>query len=116
MLSSVAMVLDMVLTLYMWLIIGRVIISWVNADPYNPIVRFLYNATEPVLYRVRRALPARTGGCRRSLLLCRRSLLLRCGLLRCGLLRCGLLVRLARGLSFVPRLPTRSGDLGSLLP
>jgi YggT family protein len=51
------MVLDMVLTLYMWLIIGRVIISWVNADPYNPIVRFLYNATEPVLYRVRRALP-----------------------------------------------------------
>jgi YggT family protein len=56
-LSSVGMVLEMVLTLYMWLIIGRVIISWVNADPYNPIVRFLYNATEPVLYRVRRALP-----------------------------------------------------------
>jgi YggT family protein len=60
-LSSVAMVLDMVLTLYMWLIIGRVIISWVNADPYNPIVRFLYNATEPVLYRVRRALPVLGG-------------------------------------------------------
>jgi YggT family protein len=57
-LSSVGTVLDMVLTLYMWLIVGRVIISWVNADPYNPIVRFLYNATEPVLYRVRRALPA----------------------------------------------------------
>ena len=57
-LSSVGTVLDMVLTLYMWLIFGRVIISWVNADPYNPIVRFLYNATEPVLYRVRRALPA----------------------------------------------------------
>ena len=56
-LNSVGMVLDMVLSLYMWLIIGRVIISWVNADPYNPIVRFLYNATEPVLYRVRRALP-----------------------------------------------------------
>jgi YggT family protein len=55
------MVLDMVLTLYMWLIIGRVIISWVNADPYNPIVRFLYNATEPVLYRVRRALPVLGG-------------------------------------------------------
>jgi YggT family protein len=56
-LSSVGMILEMVLTLYMWLIIGRVIISWVIADPYNPIVRFLYNATEPVLYRVRRALP-----------------------------------------------------------
>lgn len=52
------MVLDMVLTIYMWMIIGRVIISWVNADPYNPIVRFLYSATEPILYRVRRALPS----------------------------------------------------------
>lgn len=52
------MVLDTVLTIYMWMIIGRVIISWVNADPYNAIVRFLYNATEPVLYRVRRAIPS----------------------------------------------------------
>lgn len=56
-LSAVALVLSLVLNFYMWLVIGRVIISWVNADPYNPIVRFLYNATEPVLYRVRRALP-----------------------------------------------------------
>jgi YggT family protein len=61
-LSSVAMVLSLVLNFYMWLIIGRVIISWVNADPHNPIVRFLYNATEPVLYRVRRAVPALVGG------------------------------------------------------
>lgn len=52
------MVLDSVLTIYMWMIVGRVIISWVNADPYNPIVRFLYNATEPVLYRLRRAIPS----------------------------------------------------------
>lgn len=56
-LGAVALVLSLVLNFYMWLIIGRVIISWVNADPYNPIVRFLYNATEPVMYRVRRALP-----------------------------------------------------------
>ena len=32
-------------------------ISWVNADPYNPIVRAIYSVTEPVLYRIRRALP-----------------------------------------------------------
>jgi YggT family protein len=56
-LGAVALVLRIVLNFYMWLVIGRVIISWVNADPHNPIVRFLYNATEPVLYRVRRVLP-----------------------------------------------------------
>ena len=45
------------LTIYMWLIIARAVISWVNPDPYNPVVRFLYQVTEPVLYRVRRFLP-----------------------------------------------------------
>jgi YggT family protein len=61
-LAAVAVVLDWVLTIYMWIIIGRAIISWVNPDPYNPIVRFLYNSTEPLLYRVRRALPFVAGG------------------------------------------------------
>jgi len=45
------------LTLYMWIVIARALISWVNPDPRNPIVRFLYNATEPLLYRVRRVIP-----------------------------------------------------------
>jgi|SRR6185436_16150131 len=56
-LLALAQVLGWALTIYTWIIIGRAIISWVNPDPYNPIVRFLYNATEPLLYRVRRALP-----------------------------------------------------------
>lgn len=56
-LNAVAWVLSTVLTLYMWVVIGAVIVSWVSADPYNPIVRFLYQATEPVFYRVRRFLP-----------------------------------------------------------
>jgi YggT family protein len=46
----------------MWIVIARAILSWVNPDPYNPIVRFLYSATEPVLYRIRRALPLFAGG------------------------------------------------------
>jgi YggT family protein len=46
----------------MWIIIARAVISWVNPDPYNPIVRFLYNATEPVLYRLRRSIPVHAGG------------------------------------------------------
>lgn len=54
---AVAGVLNLVLTLYLWIVIARAILSWVNPDPRNPIVRFLHNATEPVLYPVRRALP-----------------------------------------------------------
>ena len=49
--------IDIILSLYMWIIIGRAIISWVNADPYNSIVRFLISITEPVLYPIRRRLP-----------------------------------------------------------
>jgi YggT family protein len=56
-LAATAKVLDIVLVLYMWIIIIRALLSWVNPDPYNPIVQFLYNITEPVLYRIRRAIP-----------------------------------------------------------
>ncbi|MFV0437064.1 MAG: YggT family protein [Desulfopila sp.] len=59
---AVAGILDFLLTAYMWIIIGRAIISWVNADPSNPIVRFLYEATEPLLGRIRRVLPLSMGG------------------------------------------------------
>ena len=61
-LQALAAVLGMILNLYMWIIIARAVISWVNPDPYNPIVRFLYNATEPVLYRLRRSFPVYAGG------------------------------------------------------
>lgn len=60
-LFATAEVFRTILTVYMWIIIIRALISWVNPDPYNPIVRFLYQATDPVLYRVRRYLPY-TGG------------------------------------------------------
>ncbi|RII25795.1 MAG: hypothetical protein CXR31_12340 [Geobacter sp.] len=56
-LIAVSKVADILLTIYMYVIIGRAIVSWVNPDPYNPIVRFLYRATEPLLSRVRRAIP-----------------------------------------------------------
>ena len=45
------------LTVYKYILLASVVISWVNADPYNPIVNFIYRATEPVLQRVRRYLP-----------------------------------------------------------
>ena len=61
-LLALAGIIDFLLTAYMWIIIGRAIISWVNADPHNPIVRFLYEATEPLLSRIRRLLPISMGG------------------------------------------------------
>lgn len=56
-LTAVGRVLDIVLTLYMYVIIARALVSWVNPDPYNPIVNFLHKVTEPVLFQVRRRLP-----------------------------------------------------------
>jgi YggT family protein len=61
-LVAIATVLDLALNIYMWLIIARALLSWVNPDPYNPIVRFLYNVTEPVLSYLRRRVPVVFGG------------------------------------------------------
>jgi len=55
-LEGIATILDTVLWLYMWVIIIRALISWVNPDPWNPIVQFLQRATDPVLYQIRKRL------------------------------------------------------------
>ncbi|MFZ2087481.1 MAG: YggT family protein [Desulfobaccales bacterium] len=60
--QAVGTVLYYGLEIYMWLIIARAVLSWVNPDPYNPIVRFLYNVTEPVLSYLRRRFPVVYGG------------------------------------------------------
>ncbi len=54
---GIASVLDWVLWAYMWVIIIRALISWVNPDPYNPIVQFLVRVTEPVLRPLRKLVP-----------------------------------------------------------
>lgn len=61
-LIAVARVLDLVLFIYMIFIIARAVLSWVSPDPYNPIVRFINNVTEPVLYYIRTRLPVVFGG------------------------------------------------------
>jgi len=61
-LMAIAKILDLVLLCFMWIVIARAILSWVNPDPFNPIVRFIHNITEPVLYRIRTILPASFGG------------------------------------------------------
>ncbi|MFP5212858.1 MAG: YggT family protein [Acidobacteriota bacterium] len=59
---ALAVVVNYALEAYMWVVIIRALLSWVNPDPYNPIVRFIYNITEPVLYRIRRTIPVSFGG------------------------------------------------------
>jgi YggT family protein len=59
--QALAYILGMVLQLYMWIIIAHAVLSWVSPDPYNPIVRFINNVTEPVLSQVRRRLPLSFG-------------------------------------------------------
>ncbi len=61
-LYAVVIVLRSILTIYMYIIIIRALISWVNPDPYNFLVRAIYDITEPVLYKVRRLLPIAGGG------------------------------------------------------
>jgi YggT family protein len=53
-LIAVATVLDYVLVFFMFITIARAVLSWVSPDPYNPIVRFIHNVTEPVLYQIRK--------------------------------------------------------------
>ena len=55
--SALAQVLNIILTIYYWLILIRALISWVNPDPFNPLVQFLQRMTEPVLQPIRKLLP-----------------------------------------------------------
>jgi YggT family protein len=55
---GIAKVLGVVLNIYMWVVIIRALLSWVNPDPYNPIVQFLTRVTEPVLRPIRKLVPA----------------------------------------------------------
>ena len=54
---AIAMVLNQLLTIYWWIVLIAVLLTWVNPDPYNSIVRFLRSVTEPVFYQIRRRLP-----------------------------------------------------------
>ena len=61
-LYALAVVIDYVLFFFMIIVIARAVLSWVSPDPYNPIVRFIHNVTEPVLYQVRSKIPVTFGG------------------------------------------------------
>ncbi|MEW5894225.1 MAG: YggT family protein [Candidatus Omnitrophota bacterium] len=56
-LVALAQILSAIFTIFWWLLLIRVLISWVNPDPFNVFVQFLYRITEPVLVPIRRFLP-----------------------------------------------------------
>ena len=61
-LMALAKVLDVVMNIFLFIVIARAVLSWVSPDPFNPIVRFIHNITEPVLYPIRTRLPINFGG------------------------------------------------------
>ncbi|NJD57138.1 MAG: YggT family protein [Nitrospirae bacterium] len=60
-LITVAEIVNMLLNVYYWVVIVAALISWVNPDPYNPVVRFLRTVTEPVFRPIRRLIGHRLG-------------------------------------------------------
>lgn len=58
---AIAKLINFVLSAYIWVVIARAVISWVNPDPYNPIVRFLRQVTDPLLMHIRRYVPIMGG-------------------------------------------------------
>ena len=56
-LNAVGGLLGAVINIFVFLFIARAILSWVSPDPYNPIVQFINNTTEPILSRVRAKIP-----------------------------------------------------------
>ncbi len=59
--QAAAVIINYILNIYFYIIIARALISWVNPDPYNQIVQFLYKITEPVLHHIRRRIPIAYG-------------------------------------------------------
>jgi YggT family protein len=51
----------LLIQLYSFVILARVLMSWVNVDPYSPLARTIFNLTEPVLQPIRNMLPQSPG-------------------------------------------------------
>ena len=61
-LISILQFINVVIGIYIWVVIIAALITWVQPNPYNPIVRFLYAVTEPVYAFIRRFIPTNFGG------------------------------------------------------
>ncbi len=59
---SILQFINLIIELYVWVVIIAALITWVQPNPYNPIVRFLYSVTEPIYAFIRRYIPTTFGG------------------------------------------------------
>jgi YggT family protein len=59
--TGIAYILDMLLNIYFWIILIRVVLSWIQPNPYNPLVRTIHKLVDPVIYRISRIIPTRIG-------------------------------------------------------
>ena len=55
--AEIALIVSILVQLYSLVILARILMSWVNIDPYSPLARTIFDLTEPVLAPVRNALP-----------------------------------------------------------
>lgn len=59
--TGVAFVVDTLLNIYFWIILIRAVMSWIQPNPYNPLVRIVYKLVDPVTYKISRMIPTRFG-------------------------------------------------------
>ena len=59
--TGIAYVFDMLLNIYFWIILIRTVLSWIQPNPYNPLVRTIYKLVDPVTYKISRMIPTRLG-------------------------------------------------------
>jgi len=55
--SFLIQLVNVAFQVYSWLMIARILLSWVRHDPRNPVIRFIYEITEPFLGLFRRIIP-----------------------------------------------------------
>ena len=59
---AIVTLFDQIISLYIWVVIIAAVVTWVQADPYNPIVQVLRRLTEPVYDQIRRIMPTTISG------------------------------------------------------
>lgn len=62
MIALLGNVIYLAFNIYIWIIIARVLLTWINPNPYSPVMRFLSKLVDPVLNRARKILPFTLGG------------------------------------------------------
>ena len=60
--SAIANILNIIVTVYTWIIIAAALVSWVRPDPSSPVVQLLYRLTEPVYSFIRRYIKTEFNG------------------------------------------------------